>query len=450
MVMKHSILFLVVIVAVPLFLTLPRLSYAATHTIKIYPTDDALQELYDDDNQTAWSSARNYAGTFVRPVDNTSPALSIRSDAGTAIYRIYRASIIFDTSIIPTPAEVQSATLNVYKINYGNNTPLVLTEHERSTVTNFSSGDWYQSHYGVELGRGVLNASGYTSFSLNSIGLGYLDRLGYTDIGVRTAFDYDDIDPGNVISAAGFASSEAPGTETDPYLEITYTVPDENNFPLYTQIPSPHPSLSETTGWAGNIYANGTGALGSGACGTTIAQCGCALSSLTMMGRVRGVGSGVDGIDMNPGNFNSWLETHHGYDAYGNIFWSRAADYFGTNNGNNIETPFSVHNIKVEQNDAIKNAISQSDKNVIGFSNRYGHYVYLNGVDGQLLKIKDPYWYLTDTSNDVDNPSGHVRNYQDKINRAVVYTYGAPQLTGRPSLYQYSRETNWGEKCTFV
>ena len=224
--MKYAPIIAKLILVLPLLMFVPTTSHAATATIKIYPTDDAEQELYDDDNQTLWSAARSYTGSFTRPVNSTSEALAIRSDAGTGIYRLYRASLLFDTRLIPANATVQSATLNVYKVVYGNNTPIVLTQHTRVSTTTFASSDWQESHYGSEIARGILNVDQYTAFDLNSVGLSYLNIGGYTDIGVRTAFDYDNIDPGNIISAAGFASSEAAGTSTDPYLEITYTVAD--------------------------------------------------------------------------------------------------------------------------------------------------------------------------------------------------------------------------------
>ena len=223
--MKYAPIIAKLILVLPLLMFVPTISHAATATIKIYPTDDVRQELYDEDSQSVWSVARSYTGTFARPVDYTSTGLSIRSDNGVGVYRIYRASLLFNTSIIPDSATIQSATMNVYKLIYGNNTPLVFTQHSRASTTNFVSSDWQLAHYGTEVTRGILNVDQYTSLSFNSNGLGSLNPTGYTDIGAMTAFDYDDIDPGSPITSVAFASSEA-GTSTSPYLEITYTVPD--------------------------------------------------------------------------------------------------------------------------------------------------------------------------------------------------------------------------------
>ena len=48
-------------------LSLSMIEYArAAEVIKIYPTDDAIAQLYDDDGFTDWNGARNYQGLVFR------------------------------------------------------------------------------------------------------------------------------------------------------------------------------------------------------------------------------------------------------------------------------------------------------------------------------------------------------------------------------------------------
>lgn len=205
-----------------LLMFIPLFSSAATTTVRIYPTDEAWQFLYDEDNQTTWAAARGYTGTLYHDTDKTSNIIAVRSDANSGKYRIYRASMLFDTSVIPENATIQSASLNVYRLPYENDS-MVFTAHSRASTTDFVKTDWQLSHYGTEFARGTLLDNQHTSFSLNASGTGYINSTGYTDFGVMTAADFDNVDRGSTMTGAAFATSKASGTSTDPYLEVTYT-----------------------------------------------------------------------------------------------------------------------------------------------------------------------------------------------------------------------------------
>lgn len=62
----------------------------------------------------------------------------------------------------------------------------------------------------------------YAAIPLNATGTSYLNLAGYTDIGGMQDNDYDNIDIGASQSGVTYYSSDATGTNTDPYLEVTY------------------------------------------------------------------------------------------------------------------------------------------------------------------------------------------------------------------------------------
>lgn len=65
----------------------------------------------------------------------------------------------------------------------------------------------------------------YFSFPLNETGKSWVSKIGYTQLGVREGHDVLNSAPANS-SYADIYTSEQAGTSQDPYLEITYVMPD--------------------------------------------------------------------------------------------------------------------------------------------------------------------------------------------------------------------------------
>jgi hypothetical protein len=220
---------------------------ATTTTVRIYPTDDGFTFLYDNENQTVWSSARTYTGPLSQTPNTTGAEVAVRSDSQSGKFRIYRSSMLFDTSIIPDSATVESATLNVYKVSTEGNTSLVFTPHTRASNTALMKSDWYLSNYGTEIARGPLIDNTYTTYTFNGTGESHINKAGYTAIGGMSAFDYDNVPQGSSPKTAAFRSSDMSGTSTDPYLEITYLLDQPtNNPPVFTNIGNQTVSENQT------------------------------------------------------------------------------------------------------------------------------------------------------------------------------------------------------------
>ena len=500
-----------------LFLGTNNFVEAATETIKLYPVDDVTQQLYDGDNIINWDEARNYQGELVTPSVKDGSTVAVRADKHAGKYRIYRASLLFDTSKIPSNAQIKSSSMNIYRYQDYDNDPVVFTSHTRASTTNFIKSDWQIQNYGVEFARGIPLSEQYTSYIFNSAGNDYINPMGYTDIGVMISWDYDNFDKAYTMTGSAFYSSEALGTSTDPYLEITYEVPDveekdiydlthelvdtviayafprgveqsymanlkkiegflnsakylatENQLrafikkleqdyragkitedqlndlearanaivamipsdafgkvPLITQIVSPYPSIASTTSWASAVYAGGRAST-TGDCGLTIGQCGCAISSLSMLGQYNGVQNGADGKEVNPLNLNNWLLAHDGYTASGTLLWNYALAYMGVEKDGKHLTHFSLapSDFNVTDRDTITNFIDTKNP-VLAFNKKYGHWMVLTGVTDMGYSVNDPFWYNTKTTNDVRSPADHMNGYDDTIAKANLFEYSS-------------------------
>lgn len=420
-----------------LLITFLNSSQVLADTVKIYPTDDAFALLYDNDAIADWATARNYQEEiYNEPLTegllNDAGKLIIRSDNGVGTYRLYRVSKVFDLSQLPANVEINSVKLELYKttINNSGDISVVVTSHERENDLFMQKMDWKIQNFGTqEFSREKLIANDYTVFNFNEDGINYVKNKAGENLtlGLLTNFDFDNVVPNANILAAGWYSIENPGTEFDPYLEVEYSMEDPNPYPLYTQIESDYPSEIETKEWADDVYGNGEAS-----CGKTIAKCGCAITSLVMMARASGVTTAVDGKDVNPGNMNAWLIDNDGYNSAQSIKWGKALDYFGSKDGDDIITPFKLktHN---EASTTVLKAEAASDNHVIGFSDSVngGHYFVVSDYILNNFQVRDPWYYNTKTLNDVASSTNKVKDYNNDLDKANIFSYGdAEKLAG--------------------
>jgi hypothetical protein len=418
--LKSRVLF---VFLVSLFLINPGGVDAAVETVRVYAgTGDGQSGVGTDENQTTWYAARNYTGVVTYTLQDDQTTNAARTDRVGSLYRLYRGSLPFDTNIIPESAEILSASINLYAQESSGSVggaKACITTHSRVDVDNVVGDDYYLSNYGstpLTAQIPLINYQ-YTSFDLDPSGLDYIDSDGYTVLSVRTDYDCNDIDPGTGIKSVNWYSSESEGTSFDPYLEITYEVPDEpeNKYPLYTQVESPFPSIEETATWANDTYASGTAL-----CGEDIAACGCAITSLVMAGRNAGVVEDVLEDDVNPGNINEYLQDTEGYFSDGSVKWLAARAYLGTLTSNGkISSRFSTPKFVYTMED-IDDALTAGNKAVLGFNG--WHFVWLTEKTETGYLLNDPVWYNTITANDVVTvDSEHVKDYGDQFVSARVF-----------------------------
>lgn len=212
-------------------ISLTQSAEAATTTLNIYShKSDGNVNLGDSESITTWGDARSYTGVLGHGIDLTQSNIAVRSDKNSGSYRIYRASLSFDTGVIPDEATIVDASLKLFKWPGGNNTGelLHITSHNKASATAYTALDWPISNFGTaSVASNVLADGEYTAYDLNSNGVNILNKSNWTTFGVLTDNDFNDVDPGTTVQSGSFYSANAVGLDTDPYLEITYTIPDE-------------------------------------------------------------------------------------------------------------------------------------------------------------------------------------------------------------------------------
>jgi len=194
-------------------------------------------DVYDWD--TVWDATHDAATGTSAPYTGAyayAPEL-INDWATTFTLSLARAFYPFDTSAIPDGATITAATLNLYckekrfgltgAYDYFN---VVQTTQASSSALSTADFDQCGTIHSPTVGASnvtvsTLSTTAYTSISLNSTGLGWVSKTGYTKLGLRIGRDLADADPvgvdDNDSDKARFYCSEQTGTDKDPYLEIT-------------------------------------------------------------------------------------------------------------------------------------------------------------------------------------------------------------------------------------
>lgn len=159
-------------------------------------------------------------------------------------YYIRRLFIPFNTKDIPLNAVINSVNLNltvsgkrhdvldslgyitVVHTNQASNTNLSLNDYSKC-------GEILNPTEGIEINerKSIFNyeAEDKIVFNLNDIGKKWINQENWTKIGLREGHDVENIEPGYIWGDdnwLGFYTSEYPDIEKRPYLEVTYTVPD--------------------------------------------------------------------------------------------------------------------------------------------------------------------------------------------------------------------------------
>ncbi len=196
-----------------------------------------------------------------------------------------------------------------------------------------------------------------------------------------------------------------------------------DSVPLVTQVVSPYPSIAETTVWASATYAGGRAST-TGDCGLTIKQCGCAISSLSMLGKYYGINTGYDGTSVNPLNMNDWLLANGGYTADGSILWNYALAYMGEKKNGKAVTRLSLDTQNATITETIRAFVNKSTP-ALGFSKVNGHWTVLTGTTDEGFTIRDPLWYNTTTTDDVHDAAGKIQSYTNIVDKANLFEYSA-------------------------
>jgi len=182
-----------------------------------------------------WADIRDGAGTEALDSTTTGSLAYLKADTDVNEWtNLQRGIFLFDTDLIPSGANITSATVSfygmgksdtlgasptlcVYSAATSSNTSLVMGDYDTLGTVPFSNNITYASY----------NITGYNVFTLNPAGIAAINRKGITKFSTReSTYDVANNPPGWVSGASyQFASYFAEeGTVYRPKLEVTYTV----------------------------------------------------------------------------------------------------------------------------------------------------------------------------------------------------------------------------------
>ncbi|MBR9703783.1 DNRLRE domain-containing protein [Candidatus Pacearchaeota archaeon] len=195
-------------------------------------------------------------------------------------YYIYRSFVPIDTSGIDDSSVITSASLylygeNIYTDLYPCDVHLVQTTQSSSSSLYYYDFDQVGNTDGTPaVDMGYLYTSYYNQFDLNSIGKAWIDKSGTTYFGLRTYYDFNDIDPDDGYQSGycwfDYKTSEESGTDEDPYLEVDSYIAGKGiipftigETPFYTNNTNPRTTASLNSGQSEVItyWVNATGSL---------------------------------------------------------------------------------------------------------------------------------------------------------------------------------------------
>lgn len=211
--------------------------------------------------------------------------------------------------------------------------------------------------------------------------------------------------------------------------------------PLYTQVLSSYPVRSAQEEWANLDYAGGLS--GNYSCGSKISECGCAVTSMVMLGRYYGINGAVNSTDVNPGNINTWLNGSMGYTVSGDLIWAKGVEYLGVDDNGikKSKLSFDYHNTT---NRVLIDSYVDTAKPAIVFDDIHGHYFVVDGklktgpgANDQTYTLKDPYWYNTRILNQVADIPNHIQGYGNHFQKANLFSYSDIPQQISAALYIY-------------
>lgn len=223
---------------------------AATSTIFSNTDGDGYSGARDTDN--TWDSVHHHSGdaTWTKTSSQNEISWGMAGNYSNTVMEIRRGQLVFDTSSLDDTATITSATLDIYVVtsptydNDGNDTIAVVQNYQANTSSmdysdyvdvgsDNSSAARAQYTPTILLSTAIdvssnITDSQYNTLTLNGTGEAYINRAGYTKLGLRAGHDYLDSQPAAEGTGSGEAwfngvsyyNSARTGTSEDPYLTI--------------------------------------------------------------------------------------------------------------------------------------------------------------------------------------------------------------------------------------
>jgi len=206
-----------------------RGQYIAAHvTDTFYPDPDpeltSVDGFVRKQNSGSWPTTRNASSG--QEVFDALTSIQCAAGFESPNYRLSRAYLLFDTSLIPDGDTIDSAILSlmnsggtpnsenslhyIVSSNPASNTALALGDYSRIGATSFGT----LSSYPVNI---------YVDVSLNSDGKNNISKTGVSKFGVRSKPDFEDFAPTGYYEGPNWYAADQTGTSQDPKLVVVYS-----------------------------------------------------------------------------------------------------------------------------------------------------------------------------------------------------------------------------------
>jgi hypothetical protein len=155
----------------------------------------------------------------------------LQSNHNVGLYALSRLFFPVNTSSLPDNAIINSATFSLFgffSVENADSDSACVIQTSQASTSSLSTSDWNSVGGSIAATKTFASWSttDYNDFSFNSAYLGWINKTGFTKLGLRALRDI------NAQAPTGFNSiqmyfSENAGTSKDPKLVVTYSVPEE-------------------------------------------------------------------------------------------------------------------------------------------------------------------------------------------------------------------------------
>lgn len=227
----EKLLKILVMVSTPLIVPLPKIAplflpFLTTRSFFAGGGDGRVART----GQGSWAAAHDNTDGTAADITATGNQVICQPSADGG-WRIDRLFFPFDTSAIPDGAVITQGLVNIKCANLANHfidLPIHLILTTQASNTALVVGDFDQvgtTDQAPAINSSTFVVGNYVTWILNATGRSNVSLTGFTKFGLRTDHDFTNTqctDAANNTTAPTFSMSETLGTDSDPYLRLTY------------------------------------------------------------------------------------------------------------------------------------------------------------------------------------------------------------------------------------